>query len=88
MMKRLIPHSVLWAALLPAALLLLPGVARAQASHTASLERADAVRQALIGRGVPASRIRAIGRGESVPVADNGSESGRARNRRVEIYLE
>lgn len=41
MMKRLIPHSVLWAALLPAALLLLPGVARAQASHTASLERAD-----------------------------------------------
>ena len=41
MMKRLIPHSVLWAALLPAALLLLPGVARAQAAHTASLERAD-----------------------------------------------
>ena len=41
MMKRLIPQSVLWAALLPAALLLLPGVARAQASHTASLERAD-----------------------------------------------
>lgn len=40
MTKRLIPLSVLWAALLPAALLL-PGMARAQASHSASLERAD-----------------------------------------------
>ncbi len=58
------------------------------ANQALSKQRADAVRQALIGRGVPASRIRAIGRGESVPVADNGSESGRARNRRVEIYLE
>ncbi len=53
-----------------------------------SRQRADAVRQALIARGVPASRVRAVGRGSTVPVADNRSESGRARNRRVEIYLE
>ena len=53
-----------------------------------SRQRADAVRQALIARGIPASRIRAIGRGSAVPLADNRNESGRARNRRVEIYLE
>ena len=58
------------------------------ANQALSTQRADAVRQALIGRGVAASRIRAVGRGESVPVADNGSETGRARNRRVELYLE
>ncbi len=53
-----------------------------------SRQRADAVRQALIARGIPAGRVRAIGRGSAVPVADNRSETGRARNRRVEIYLE
>lgn len=41
MMKRLIPLSVLSAGLLPAALLLLPGMALAQPSHAASLERSE-----------------------------------------------
>lgn len=52
-----------------------------------SVDRAQSVRDYLVGRGVSASRISTAGRGKREPVADNASESGRARNRRVEIYL-
>jgi outer membrane protein OmpA-like peptidoglycan-associated protein len=52
-----------------------------------SLERAESVRNYLVDRGVPASHIQVAGRGEREPVADNGTEAGRARNRRVEIFL-
>jgi outer membrane protein OmpA-like peptidoglycan-associated protein len=52
-----------------------------------SQKRADAVRAALESAGVPKGRIQAVGRGETAPVADNGSAPGRARNRRVEISV-
>ena len=52
-----------------------------------SVARAQAVRDHLIARGVAAARIQTEGRGEREPVADNGSEAGRAKNRRVEIFL-
>ena len=52
-----------------------------------SLERAESVRNYLVDRGVPASHIQVAGRGEREPIADNGTEAGRARNRRVEIFL-
>lgn len=52
-----------------------------------SLERAESVRDYLAGRGVAASRVDISGRGSHEPVADNGSADGRARNRRVEIFL-
>ena len=52
-----------------------------------SLDRAESVRDYLVGRGVTPSRIVVDGRGASDPVASNDSESGRAMNRRVEIYL-
>ncbi|HMC14672.1 MAG TPA: OmpA family protein [Albitalea sp.] len=52
-----------------------------------SVERAQSVRDYLAARGVSPSRIATIGRGEHEPVADNSTEAGRARNRRVEIYL-
>ena len=52
-----------------------------------SLERAHSVRDYLAARGVSASRIETSGRGEREPIADNGSEAGRAKNRRVEILL-
>lgn len=52
-----------------------------------SRERANAVRQYLATRGVDPQRVETAGRGEHEPVADNTSEAGRARNRRVEIYL-
>ncbi|MCP4699249.1 MAG: OmpA family protein [Gammaproteobacteria bacterium] len=55
---------------------------------TLSQHRADAVRLALLTRNVRADRIRATGYGESTPVADNASEAGRQRNRRVEIIIQ
>ena len=52
-----------------------------------SLQRAQATKNYLASRGVDPNRIVIAGRGEHEPVADNGSDAGRARNRRVEIYL-
>ncbi len=52
-----------------------------------SMARANSVRDYLVTRGVPASHVQTAGRGEREPVADNATEAGRARNRRVEIFL-
>ena len=52
-----------------------------------SLERAQSVRNYLVARGVRADTVQVAGRGEHEPVADNGTEAGRAKNRRVEIFL-
>jgi outer membrane protein OmpA-like peptidoglycan-associated protein len=52
-----------------------------------SLQRAQATRSYLASRGVDPNRIVVAGRGEREPIADNSSEAGRARNRRVEIFL-
>ncbi|HQT32506.1 MAG: OmpA family protein [Thiobacillus sp.] len=50
-----------------------------------SQQRAEAVRNFLISRGVAADRLTAKGYGESQPVADNATEEGRFKNRRVEL---
>jgi OmpA-OmpF porin, OOP family len=47
--------------------------------------RANAVLEWLRAKGSAADRLTAHGYGMKVPVADNGSEEGRAKNRRVEI---
>ena len=52
-----------------------------------SRQRADAVRGYLQARGVSSSRIAVDGRGSREPVASNDNDSGRAANRRVEIFL-
>ena len=52
-----------------------------------SQRRADSVKSYLITRGVPAQRLQTIGVGPDRPVADNGTEEGRAQNRRVEITI-
>ena len=52
-----------------------------------SLQRADAVADYLIMRGVERSRLRTEGRGESEPIATNDTAAGRSQNRRVEIFV-
>jgi outer membrane protein OmpA-like peptidoglycan-associated protein len=52
-----------------------------------SVRRANAVRDLLAQRGVFPGRIEALGFGESMPVATNDTETGRQRNRRVEIKV-
>jgi outer membrane protein OmpA-like peptidoglycan-associated protein len=52
-----------------------------------SQRRAIAVATALETRGIPATQIRAVGRGKSDPVAGNDTAAGRQQNRRVEIIF-
>lgn len=52
-----------------------------------SQQRALAVESALLQRGVSASQIRSVGKGESTPVAGNDTASGRQANRRVELIF-
>jgi OmpA-OmpF porin, OOP family len=47
--------------------------------------RAKAVADALIAKGIKKERLASLGWGQEKPVADNRSEEGRAKNRRVEI---
>ncbi|WP_118133312.1 OmpA family protein [Oceanicella sp. SM1341] len=52
-----------------------------------SERRAQAVASALVRRNVNAARIESAGMGETDPIASNDTPSGRARNRRVEVYI-
>ncbi len=52
-----------------------------------SVNRAASVRNYLTSRGVPAAHISIDGRGEREPIASNATAEGRARNRRVEIFV-
>jgi outer membrane protein OmpA-like peptidoglycan-associated protein len=52
-------------------------------NKTLSQNRAKSVKDYLISKGVDASRLSAIGYGDSKPIADNKTEQGRAQNRRT-----
>jgi outer membrane protein OmpA-like peptidoglycan-associated protein len=52
-----------------------------------SQQRAEAVMQALVERGIDADRLSAVGLGAERPIADNATEAGRRANRRVEVYV-
>ena len=59
----------------------------AQLNQRLSNERAQAVTNYLVQRGVSGSHLIAEGRGDSNPIASNSTPEGRAMNRRVELYL-
>src|SRR5260221_5108062 len=62
-------------------------VGNAAANLRLSESRAQAVRNYLIGAGIPGDHITAIGKGEAGPVAPNTTEAGRQQNRRVELII-
>jgi len=62
-------------------------VGRGRINRALSDRRAAAVRDALIVRGVPAERLKARGFGARRAIADNSTEEGRAKNRRIEFHV-
>ena len=78
--------------LFPDATLVVEGHTDGQGNDSAMLllsqDRADAVRQYLITNlGINAEKVSAVGYGKQRPIASNDSESGRARNRRIDIVM-
>ncbi len=60
-------------------------VGNATSNKKLSDDRAKSVMNVLIAKGIDKSRLSAIGWGQEKPVADNRTDEGKAKNRRVEI---
>lgn len=60
-------------------------VGAAASNLTLSQARAKAVMDAIVKSGIPGDRLSSKGLGQTTPIADNRSEDGRAKNRRVEL---
>lgn len=54
-------------------------------NQTLSDQRSASVKAALVSKGISSDRIKTVGYGQDKPIADNTSEDGKAKNRRVEI---
>lgn len=52
-----------------------------------ALSRAKAIKEVLIAKGMPEDMVHVTSKGETEPIAENSSEEGRAKNRRVEILI-
>ena len=59
----------------------------AATNQVLSLNRANAVRDYLVSRGVATEKITAVGMAATHPIADNATAENRANNRRVEIVI-
>ena len=57
----------------------------ATANQTLSEARSKAIVDKLVERGIAADRLTSSGKGQTTPIADNGTDEGRAKNRRVEF---
>lgn len=62
-------------------------VGSAAANMALSLRRADAVDAALVGMGLAQQRVTTVGYGKDFPIANNATDTNRALNRRVEVYI-
>ncbi len=60
-------------------------VGNAASNKTLSEQRAASVKKSLVSKGITTDRIKTVGYGREKPVADNSTEDGKAKNRRVEI---
>ncbi|WP_310056607.1 OmpA family protein [Pseudomonas synxantha] len=52
-----------------------------------SERRASSVAEYLLSQGVAPNKVTSEGKGESQPIADNETEAGRAKNRRVDLHI-
>jgi outer membrane protein OmpA-like peptidoglycan-associated protein len=57
----------------------------AASNQTLSESRSQAVVDKLVENGIARDRLTAAGKGQTAPIADNGTDEGRAKNRRVEF---
>ena len=62
-------------------------VGNRQANLALSHARAEAVRDHLVALGVPRENLAVLGKGPDEPVADNATDDGRARNRRIQFQI-
>ena len=60
-------------------------VGSVESNQTLSEKRAEAVMKAIIAMGIESGRLSSKGWGQTKPIADNKTEEGRSKNRRVEI---
>lgn len=60
-------------------------VGAAKANMTLSQQRAESVKTWLAGKGIAGARLSAKGFGDSMPIAENNTDDGRAKNRRVAL---
>jgi OOP family OmpA-OmpF porin len=63
-------------------------VGQRESNLALSHARALAVKNYMMGKGIPSSHMDVLGKGPDEPVADNTSNDGRARNRRIEFKIQ
>jgi len=62
-------------------------VGDAAANQKLSEDRANSVKQYLVKKGISADRVQAKGYGDTQPIADNGTNEGKQKNRRTEVHI-
>jgi len=58
-----------------------------EANQKLSEDRANAVKQYLLNKGIAGERVVAKGYGDTMPLADNNSSAGKQKNRRTEVHV-